>query len=320
MRLNLAPTFDAMYYSFYIEGLRRLGHSWRLTTVGMPPGGHHGLAIVGPNRRTFVSASDGPGIPDAALAWADVVGKVNANDPPADGKVVPIGPSFPVTAWRPAAAWFEALRTWLRGAWRSVSARRHFGAYRAQYRYRLPESAYLPGTSDPNYLFAMSRLWRKEPETNQWRFDFLEAAASRAHLQVDGGFVAREEAELRGFASRFVERPVELAEWIARTQRSAAVFNTPAVSGCHGWKLGEFLALGKAIITTPPVRRLPAPLVHGETAHIITSPTDLGPALDQIRHDQQYRDHLERSARSYYEKWLSPRVVMERLLGAQEPQ
>jgi glycosyltransferase involved in cell wall biosynthesis len=95
------------------------------------------------------------------------------------------------------------------------------------------------------------------------------------------------------------------------------VFNTPAVHGCHGWKLGEYLALGKAIISTDLSNLLPEPLVHGQDIHF-SSPDvdDLRAAIELLKDDVPYRQRLERSARTYWERHLSPAAVMSRILGA----
>jgi hypothetical protein len=92
-------------------------------------------------------------------------------------------------------------------------------------------------------------------------------------------------------------------------------FNNPAVHGCHGWKLGEFLALGKAIITLPLSRALPAPLEHGVHLHVVDgSPESLDDALDRIRRDDAYRRTLEANARRWYEQQIEPQRLASRLL------
>ena len=46
-------------------------------------------------------------------------------------------------------------------------------------------------------------------------------------------------------------------------------FNNPAVHGCLGWKLGELLAMGKAIVSLPIERTLPSPLERGVHMHVV---------------------------------------------------
>lgn len=85
---------------------------------------------------------------------------------------------------------------------------------------------------------------------------------------------------------------IPIGQWIERTQRSFAVFNTPAVYECHGWKLGQYLAMGKAIVTTALSRELPAPLRHGQHVHVVGEPEELATAMELLRRDEQYREHL----------------------------
>jgi glycosyltransferase involved in cell wall biosynthesis len=195
------------------------------------------------------------------------------------------------------------------------SVRRHLGAYVAQWRHRLPEDEYVPGLSDPDYIFLAARLWEKEAETNRFRANFLRACKAIPGLTVDGGFIPRERGPLPGFEDVTVARTYRLQDYLQRTKRSGIVFNTPAVAGCHGWKLAEFLALGKAIISTPISRAMPQPLVHGVHAHFVDgSERSISEAVNEIRLDETYRRRLERNARDYYERHLKPEVVVRWIL------
>lgn len=119
-----------------------------------------------------------------------------------------------------------------------------------------------------------------------------------------------------GFEQYTTERRYSLKEYLSKLKRSAVAFNTPAVHSCHGWKLGEFLALGKAIVSTPLTRALPAPLLHGEHIHFVDgSPDSIREAVCLICRDISYRQRLERSARAYYLQYLQPQHVIERILA-----
>ena len=79
----------------------------------------------------------------------------------------------------------------------------------------------------------------------------------------------------------------------------------------------EYLALGKAIISLPLMRALPAPLEHGVHIHYVDGSSEqIRDALRQISSDAEYRSFLEHNAREYHERYLSPAAMMRRLLDA----
>ncbi|MSO78702.1 MAG: glycosyltransferase family 1 protein [Acidimicrobiia bacterium] len=116
-----------------------------------------------------------------------------------------------------------------------------------------------------------------------------------------------------------VSERIDLATYLERTRRSAVVFNAPAVHQCLGWKLGEFLALGKAIISVPLNRELPEPLVHGEHIHFIDDKVDaMRHAVELLTSDDAYRRRLEVGARRWFDDVISPARVGQRLLSEVE--
>jgi hypothetical protein len=95
------------------------------------------------------------------------------------------------------------------------------------------------------------------------------------------------------------------------------VFSTPAVLQCHGWKLGEFLALGKAIIMTPNINMLPHKLENTKEVLIISDINETQQyksKIESIVFDPKLRAFLEANAHTYYKEYLEPTKVIERLL------
>ena len=100
-------------------------------------------------------------------------------------------------------------------------------------------------------------------------------------------------------------------------KKSSITFNTPAVLDCHGWKLGEFLCFGKAIISTPLSRKLPADLSDGKHL-LITDGTqeDMKLKIQQLLANPDLIAELKANSRRYYESELSPKKVIERITKA----
>lgn len=325
VRIRVHPIFDPTYYGFYWEGFRRIGAQIELSTNGFPALDEAAFysakdcfaAIVDTNageRRLVISADDHASVRPAALEWADRIGKVNLSSSQLskgiDG-LVPIGPSFGIRAWLLGESIDLARQA------RSLTGpSRRDRLYIEQFRKRLPETAYRPGRSDPAYVFFTAWPWTRHPEVNPPRAAFIRACRRQRGLRFEGGFAPRRRGNPSELAGLFAPKRYPLREYLDKLGRSAVVFNNPAVHGCLGWKLGEFLALGKAIVSLPIENVLPAPLEHGIHLHIVDgSPDALDEAIRRIREDDAYRRGLEQSAREYYDTWLSPEVVAGRLVA-----
>ena len=117
------------------------------------------------------------------------------------------------------------------------------------------------------------------------------------------------------FNNVVVNQGEPFALWIEKTKRSALVFNTPAFWDCHGWKLGEYLALGKCIVSTKLSNDLPHPLEHGVNIHFVEkSEESMCEAVEYILTHPDYRHKLEKGAREYWETYGTPEASLK-LLG-----
>jgi len=316
------PSFFAINYSPYLAGLAEIFGTQALafTLRGFPVFHQHCLAFVAPSgAKIFIDAQDWSNPFDAGLEWADLYAKVNL-DParipgPYAAKVVAAGPSFPVKiAGRPQAIW-HAVRNYQMARASMKDIGRHFGNWRAIYRWALPECRYRPGDASSRYAFFGGSIWKDEPECNEYRRRFIEACRSLDWLEFEGGFAPRSRRDVTGLEAYTAGRRYGHAEWIAKSMRSSVVFNTPAVFGSLAWKLPEFLALGKAIISTPLARSLSAPLVHGEHIHFVEgSVASMREAVSLISRDDRYRATLEQGARAYYLQHLQPARAVRRII------
>ena len=327
-RILVYPDFDALYYSFYMYGIWDLfgEPNIQFSQQSFPAISPQCLAFIVKGKkdiRVVVDAYDAARIIDAAMEWCDVYGKVNPDLSRIPEKYLhkylAIGPSFGIQIWPRNKAWWIALRNYRLTLLRTNSTRDHFANYRRQYKYVLPLESYVPGQVKDNYVFFLSSIWNENqiPGTNEHRASFIEACKSLEGVTFEGGFAPPSEAwqEIARISSYITSKRVPHNEWLEKTKYSAVVFNTPAVWECHGWRLAQYLALGKAIISTPLSRELPAPLVHGREIHYVDgSPTSIHDALKTILADHRYRERLEQNAHNYYVNFLCPTRIIQRLV------
>jgi len=315
--VTIFPYFEALIHSFCIQGLRSSFGTKSITysTDGFPRFGSSGFLkfiVHGEtDRRIFIDHWDFPELDEPGLAWCNVYAKINI-DPnlvPENyaPKIIPTGPIFPVRLYRLIPTLYHALETSCLSAKSSRDyfdynrIRGHFANWYGQFKYAPPQHAYEPGVSTKNYIFFPSSLWKNAIETNVSRALFIEACRSITGIRFEGGFTPRSEKDVRGYEHLTMDKRYTHTEFIQKTKASAVVFITPAVARCLSWRLGEYLALGKAIVATPIERLLPAPLIHGKHIHYVEASLEsIKNAVQLICQDDAYRRKLEQGAREYY--------------------
>ena len=100
-----------------------------------------------------------------------------------------------------------------------------------------------------------------------------------------------------------------------KTKRSAFVFNTPSVVGCHGWKLAEFLAMGKAMISTPHLNVMPGLFQKDKHYLEVLNADEIANAVANLREHTEIVKRLKARAKDYYNEYLAPKEVVSRILS-----
>ena len=163
----------------------------------------------------------------------------------------------------------------------------------------------------------VSTLYGKESnsfQTNPFRAAFIKACKATTN-NFEGGLLAKSKhPELKTYSDVITANYVLPNEYLNKVKKSAIVFNTPAVWGCLGWKLGEFLAMGKAIISTPLHNEMPYQLEHGKNIHFVNTESEIKVAVERIQNDLSYRRKLEMGAKAYFDAYLAPEVIIKRLI------
>ena len=271
--------------------------------------------------RISIDFSDSNTISDeSAYEWADIYGKINTNwkITPKDKfpKIICLATNFGVRGFTCFEIVYFSIRNYF--VERPKKIRQYFSKYYKQ-KNKLWIEKYHLTNSQNGYVFSVNTLWysdednRLDETTNKTRADFMDTCLSMPEISFEGGFVPSKLGN-ENFKHLQVEKSLSQSEYIEKLGKSLFGFNTPAVWNCHGWKLGEYLCMGKAIISTPLSNDLPAPLIHGESIHIVNNQQELIEAIRIMNENEPYRMKLEKNARIYYKKYVSPEAAI-RLLG-----
>ena len=347
MEVYIDPRSTLNYASFYIEGLyKAIGRSQihfsskyfkELGEIDML------LAFIvrekgKPDKRYIIDSRDQRTIIPQAYDWSDCYAKINFHKsetltPDHGAKLKLIAPSFAIRIWN----WPETLQYLIANFLKA-----HIYRYRNSpnihlrplrwarnyltllHRNRLlsytapQESAIIMEAQEKKkkYVFFLSTLWNKSPKVNDWRIQYLQSCTRCKNIQFEGGFFILPGSEVPANLPTKYQLKSYLSNsiYLQKIRSSAIVFNTPAVLNCHGWKLAEFLCMGKAIISTPLLNELPAPLEHKKHLYIIHSPEEMDQAVRLLVTDDELRHRLEQNARAYYEQYVAPEVTMKHLL------
>lgn len=335
-KVIIDPLVNVYYAGFYIKGLLDKFGKKNVIFKSVPfeniknRGDNFNFIIScnGTDKKYSIHIDDPYDIKIDAYDWCDVYGNVNANfeKTPIEyhAKLISLVPSFGIRVWNFPQTLYYCF-TNLGKINSKVNIRKFIGKYRRQFELRLPldsYQAYKQQEVNINYIFHLSTLWhsdewsKNDEGVNRTRANFIRVCKSIGNVNFEGGLSFKKGSSFTLFNDVIYKGTMSLSEYLLKTKQSLFVFNTAAFWSCHGWKLGEFLALGKAIISTPLSNDLPEPLVHGENIHFIAndSEEEIRKAVVYIINNAEYRMHLESGAQDYWNNYGTPLKSLE-LLG-----
>ncbi|MCW2119460.1 hypothetical protein [Flavobacterium sp. 7A] len=267
--------------------------------------------------KLIIDSADSPCIDEDSLKWCDVYGKVNyisSSIPEIYGqRVQPIGPSFGIKIWSYPNSIFISIMNFIKCK-EAISNKREFFANYWRQNKRLPLECYQSSPTADDYVFFAGSIWKNERMTNLARSKFIEACKKNNTIIFEGGFAPRNDGDNMAFDNLVVSKRYSLKDYLKNTKQSTIVFNTPAVLSCHGWKLGEFLALGKAIVTTKHINILPADLRNNVEVVYVDDIELIENDVKAILQNRNRRVNLEQNARTYFDTYLAPKSVIKKLL------
>ena len=338
-KVIIDPNHNILYSSFYIKGLmdmfnkKNIAYSseyfFKLNKKKESNSFDHYFAFVLLDsqdnifKKIVIDYRDKRSINKSAYNWCDVYAKINylSSSTPEEFKIkiISIPPSFGIQIYGVRKSIYYSIINLFKSFSRlSTSIRSFLASYKRQF-FRSCLISYKPQHANENYVFFISTLWNHDycvKNTNLQRASFIGECKKNSSITFEGGFFSlSSNPQYSLYKDIIFTKRYDNCEYIKKTKKSLFVFNTPTVHECHGWKLGEYLALGKAIISYPILNNLPVPLVHGQNIHIVDNENELKQAIWTLIHDNDYRIKLENGAKTYYKSYCSPVTVIRMILN-----
>ncbi|WP_395043930.1 glycosyltransferase [Flavobacterium sp.] len=281
---------------------------------------------IGKTTKFVIDFCDPYDIHKPAYNWCDLYAKINWNPELAgndfDKKIVLIPPSFGVKIWSLSKTIFFSLKNYfLYNSILLTSTKKHFKDYYDQYKrsyiddYENSNKDYLENLTP--YIFMIGTLWDDENSmefTNSKRKEFAEICLKK-ECDFEGGFYSKNYFN-KDYAKLIFNKLYTSKKYIINTKLSQFVFNTPAVHNCHGWKLAEFFAMNKPIISTPLINKIHCELLHGKNIHFVSDKKELEIAIDLLLNNNKYCKELSNNIKHFYEEKCSPKAVIQSLMAS----
>jgi hypothetical protein len=320
------PACNFLYSSYYLKGIFDLFPTEFTFSskpfLGLKYGLHtHLLSFIynenSNSKKVVIDFGDSTEISDEFLHWTDIYGKINLKMPLKSeidsAKIVSLAPSFGLKLLNKPQAVFNALLNFGKCYKRTVSFRSYLSNYLSSSN-RLPLFGEPEYNTNNNYVFFLSTYWESQDITNNFRINFIKACKNNSDITFEGGLVSEKKVS-NELAVSISNLRIDYKTYISKIRRSSFVFNTPAYHLCHGWKLSEYLALGKAIISTPISNMLPSPLEHEKNIYYVSGETnDIEKAIKLLSVNHNLRKRLEKGAYEYYLNYVQPKQVIRKLL------
>lgn len=323
-KILICPLFDPWYYEFYIKGLYDFYKDYAIEFSFEDRFLRFNEFVNGPYKKEFfyyeiwengnvkkicVAANDKCEVNETVYDWVDVYAKVNVDEASlqSHSRLLPIGPNFGIN--------YFSIPNYLNLSWklyRKAGIKNpYFRVYTHQSLKRCSFDVYADRKpSKDNYLFYLNYPWKKHTNVTNLRKEIitmLQELDREKVISFTGGFSRRRLGPFEGLEQYSAKKRYDHKAYLQQLKQSAVAINTPAVHDCLGWKLGEYLALGKAIITTPINRILPGSFTAGtHYMEIKDIHTELKEAIRYLVAHKQERMELEQNALAYFEKYLTP--------------
>jgi glycosyltransferase involved in cell wall biosynthesis len=322
MKIIVDSSCNILYSSYYLYEFLKTP-KYKLTFKNYPfkalEHNNQYLALIATsndiNKKIIIDFSNFDRIDQKALEWSDVYGKVNLN--PKDlhiKKIVAIGPLTAINIFNKSQTLYLSIFNYLKSKKRIKNVKQHFSYYKGQLNRPLL-SDYQQQEIEHDYIFFASSLWKKETVLNKIRSYFIKTCMNHPKIEFEGGFAPRTNGDISGYENLTMKSRVSNKEFIAKTSASKFVFNAPSVGSCNGWRLTEYLAMGKAIISTDFLRIMPNQF-EDRTHFLLVSGTenDFIEKIELLLTNKKLVHTLEKNSKKYFEKELAPNVVINRLL------
>ncbi|MDP3679670.1 MAG: hypothetical protein Q8R22_02410 [Flavobacterium sp.] len=159
-----------------------------------------------------------------------------------------------------------------------------------------------------NFIFFSSNIWKKEPETNQIRAEFIRFCKADSRITFKGGFIPRSDGNTYGFDNELNEEKYSPKLFSKLSASSKIALNNPAVCGAVSWRLAEYLNQGLFVLSFPFKIELPQNFKQDTEVHFIEHTMEYKALFDKIIDDTAYHNVVAANGKIYFDAYCTPQA------------
>ncbi|WP_116106166.1 hypothetical protein [Lewinella sp. IMCC34191] len=301
-QLNIPFSFDTLINSSTEQRLNREGFSKDFLILSIRKNGKEKILVIGADDKTTVSLE--------LLALADLYAKTNVSvETQQSHSIVPIGPTFGVKYLD-----VELLKMAIRDAFNKDYSKWKLAMKRVKYDMylQLKDS---PG--DLRRIFYLNYPWKKHNDLTEFRKSIIEYLKELDHnniIKFEGGFSKRRFGYHEGLREVSASKIYNHKNYLESLAQTKIALNTSAVHNCLGWKMGEFLCLGRCMLSFSIENVMPFDFKSGRHYHQIEHISELESNIKYLINNPSVVNTIQRNAHDYFHQYIAPSQIMKRLL------
>ncbi|MEZ5182431.1 MAG: glycosyltransferase [Acidimicrobiales bacterium] len=241
-----------------------------------------------------------------------------------DERITPLGLNFPVSHgsdWRASQVAWTLRRAPLLGPGRTANLLRLLA--RGQPRLAAFEAG--PDADDPPGVLLVTRVWdprRVSGEKaaaweamNEQRADCVRALADALGERFVGGLSPSPWAIERYGDLVLGDREVRRDRYLARVRSAAVCVATSGLRSSNGWRLAEYLAASRAVVSEPLHHEVPGTLGAGAGLATFRDADELVRVVQGLLEDPDRRRALAVAGHEHYRAHVRPDALVRAALG-----
>ena len=174
---------------------------------------------------------------------------------------------------------------------------------------------YALDTDKENFIFFSSNIWKKEPETNTIRAEFIRFCKLDSRIRFEGGFIPRSDGNNYGFNKELNDIKYSPKVFSKLSRKSKIVLNNPAVCGAVSWRLAEYLNQSLFVLSFPFKIEFPVLLKHDKEVYYVEQTKEFPEVFDNVLNKSDFHNNIAKNGKDYFMKYCTPTAQVKYIMN-----